>query len=563
MSIRVLIIEDDEQLSGTFRRILERSGYGVDVVRDASSAAAKMAAVSYDVIFTDINLVGEKTGIDVLKESKRLSPDTPVIIITGFPDVSTASEAVRSGAFDYLCKPVEKELLQRIARAAVKHRELSVEKERLRSDLEAVFRSVSEAIITLDRELVITNMNDAADGLCVFRRESVGTKLDPDGVSCGLSCLRAVEETMQTCRPAGITRTECSFSPTARKLAMNISPLLDQHQACHGAVIVIRDETRLDALERDLQKRTQFHESIVGKSAAMQEIYSLIEQCAGVQTTVLITGESGTGKELVAGALHYAGPRRDKPFVKVNCSALSENLLESELFGHVKGAFTGALKDRTGRFEMASGGTIFLDEIGDISPVIQQKLLRVLQEKEFERVGDSSPVQVDVRIVAATNKDLKALVAKGKFREDLFYRLKVVEIRIPPLRERREDIPLLVGFFLSGFSAEFGKQLTSLSAEAMQAVMEYPWPGNVRELRHALESAAVLCKGSEVALADLPAEVREYRPAALPADLTTDEASIILRTLKETKWNKAEVARILGISRQTLYRKLKELDIEE
>ena len=271
--------------------------------------------------------------------------------------------------------------------------------------------------------------------------------------------------------------------------------------------MTIRDETRLTLLERDLKRRRDFHRLLIGKSEAMQAIYDLIDSLADLRTTVLITGESGTGKELVAEALHYAGCRRDQALVKVNCSALAETVLESELFGHVRGAFTGATHDRAGRFAKADGGTMFLDEIGDLSPLLQQKLLRVLQEKEFERVGDSTPIKVDVRIIAATNRDLKALVAGGAFREDLYYRLKVVELKLPPLRARRLDIPLLVDFFLKEFSAEFNKAIDGVSAEVMELFLDYPWPGNVRELRHVIEHACILSRQTTLTLADLPADL--------------------------------------------------------
>lgn len=424
---------------------------------------------------------------------------------------------------------------------------------------------MKDAIITVDRDLTITALNEAGHGICVFNRDAVGKPLRQAAEGCDMGCLRTVEETLRTKQPINRYKFECSRQETGLVLTMNVSPLLDHQGESTGAVIVIRDETRLNSLERDLKKRRHFHNRLIGKSESMQEIYSLIEDLAGVRTTVLIRGESGTGKELVADALHYAGSRKDRPLVKVNCSALSESLLESELFGHVKGAFTGAMNDKTGRFEKASGGTIFLDEIGDLSPKIQQKLLRVLQEKEFERVGDSTPVKVDVRIVAATNRDLRAMAARGEFREDLLYRLRVVEIKLPPLRERSEDIPLLVEFFLSEFNREFSKKIEGVSSDVMKLFMDYRWPGNVRELRHALEHVCVLCKKPTITTEDLPSEFRELSgiKSELPADLTTDEASVFLQALKDAKWNKTEVARLLGMSRQTLYRKLKALGIED
>jgi transcriptional regulator with PAS, ATPase and Fis domain len=293
----------------------------------------------------------------------------------------------------------------------------------------------------------------------------------------------------------------------------------------------------------------------------MQDIYRLLEDLANLETTVLITGESGTGKELVARALHYSGQRAFKPFVTVNCSALTESLLESELFGHVKGAFTGAIKDKQGRFQAANGGTILLDEIGDISPLIQLKLLRVLQEKVFERVGESTPQKVDVRVIACTNKDLKEKVKKGEFRQDLYYRLKVVEVPLPPLRDRLEDLPLLVDHFCRSFNERFKKNIEGISSEVLSRFMNYPWLGNVRELEHVMEHAFVLCHGRVITLEHLPSEIsndEKTEQITIPKihGKEPKQAQEILDALNKTDWNKAKAARILGIGRRTIYRKI-------
>jgi transcriptional regulator with GAF, ATPase, and Fis domain len=311
-----------------------------------------------------------------------------------------------------------------------------------------------------------------------------------------------------------------------------------------------------------MRDRRKFH-NIIGKSEKMQAIYSLIEDLADVQTTVLILGESGTGKELVAEALHYSGGRSHKPLLKVNCSALSENLLESELFGHVKGAFTGALQDRMGRFQKADGGTIFLDEIGDVSPRIQLQLLRVLQEREFERVGDSNPIKVDVRVVAATNQNLREKVRRGEFREDLYYRLKVVEINLPPLRDRREDIPFLIKHFLKKFNKKLNKEIVAISADVQKVFMNYLWPGNVRELEHTLEHAFILCHQNVITVDHLPLVFKDFFETKTSSfkDLRDDESQAVIRVLEQTSWNKARAARLLGMSRRTLYRKIEEYKI--
>jgi len=305
--------------------------------------------------------------------------------------------------------------------------------------------------------------------------------------------------------------------------------------------------------------KTRFY-NMIGKSHFMQDVYQLIEDLADVDTTVLITGESGTGKELVAEALHCKGIRKDNSIIKVNCVALSENLLESELFGHVKGSFTGAVKDKTGRFEKAHKGTIFLDEIGDISPAMQLRLLRILQEKEFERVGDLKPIKVDVRVIAATNQDLRQKIKEGKFREDLYYRLKVVEINLPSLRERKEDVFLLIKHFIEKFNKKFNKNIRSLSIEAEKAFLDYSWPGNIRELEHTMEYAFIRCKQNIITPENLPREFwdEEKNPGFSPEE----EEKRIREALELSEGKKARAARILGMSRPTLYKRMEDYGIK-
>ncbi|MBC8551778.1 MAG: sigma-54-dependent Fis family transcriptional regulator, partial [Candidatus Brocadiales bacterium] len=310
-------------------------------------------------------------------------------------------------------------------------------------------------------------------------------------------------------------------------------------------------------------ERTQFH-NIIGSSRKMQNLYSLIENLSSVQTTVLITGESGTGKELIADALHYHGERCNKPLVKINCAALSEELLESELFGHIKGAFTGATAERVGRFQKADGGTILLDEIGEISNKLQLRLLRVLQEGEFERVGDSDPIKVDVRVIAATNKELHKMVKSGDFREDLYYRLNVVQLALPPLRDRRKDIPAMLDYFLDRFNKKLNKNITAISEDVQRMFMSYSWPGNIRELQNTLEFAIVLCHGSTVTISDLPPEFLDNNNAILDStDKNEDGRKAIIHALKATGWNKASASRLLGIDRKTIYAKIRKYNIVE
>ncbi|WP_029910064.1 sigma-54-dependent transcriptional regulator [Pelobacter seleniigenes] len=306
--------------------------------------------------------------------------------------------------------------------------------------------------------------------------------------------------------------------------------------------------------------------NLIGSSQPMQELAETLALVAPSDATVLITGESGTGKELVAGAVHHNSRRKDAPFIKVNCAALHENLLESELFGHEKGAFTGAAEQRKGRFELADRGTLFLDEIGDMSPTTQAKILRVLQEGEFERLGGSTTIKVDVRLLAATHKDLEQMVAAGSFRQDLFFRLSVVPLHLPPLRERTMDIPALAEHFLHRYSHKNRKDIRSIQADAMEALLAYQWPGNIRELENAIERAVILCLEEKIALQHLPQQVRQAfaetteRPFAIRPGLTLKdmEKELILSTLRQTGENRTKAAEILGITRQTLQNKLKE-----
>ena len=433
------------------------------------------------------------------------------------------------------------------------------EKEQNRRNLEAIFRSVNDAIITVDKNMQIIAANDAYREICGMEpKEIVGQKFQKITRYCAQSCYEALKEILGTKATIKDYRLECRKHTRPHQIvAISSSPLRDIADKNIGTVLVIRDLTRVAEMEVELRERYNLH-NIVGKSHKLQRVFHLIDELMNTETTVLITGETGTGKELVAKALHYGGGRAAKPMVTVNCSALPENLLESELFGHVKGAFTGAQKDRVGRFQAAHGGTLFLDEVGDIAPNLQLKLLRALQEKTFERVGDSATYHVDVRVIAATNCDLKKKVSLGEFREDLYYRLKVVEIAMPPLRERREDISLLINHFLTLFNKSYNKSIGGVSQDALKIFMIYPWAGNVRELQHAIEHAFVLCNGPTITLEHLPAEIKDYSQKEAPAPVDRPPISSlqppdILQALVKTGWNKAKAARLLGISRPTLY----------
>lgn len=432
-----------------------------------------------------------------------------------------------------------------------------------RSRLEAIFGSVKDAIITVDANFRVTDANKSTEQICgIGVSEIEGKEFSACRVHCSQACREVLRQTLEKKTAVREYRIECDHQKRPQQVvSVSSSPLIDPQENFLGVVMVIRDITLLRDVERELRERHQF-QNLIGRNKTMQNIYSLLEDLANLDTTVLVTGESGTGKELVARALHYSGNRAFKPFTTVNCSALAESLLESELFGHVKGAFTGAIKDKQGRFAAADGGTLLLDEIGDISPMIQLKLLRVLQEKEFERVGESTPQKVDVRVIACTNKDLKEKVKKGEFRQDLYYRLKVVEVALPPLRDRLEDLPLLVDHFRQTFNDRFHKRIEGISSEVLSRFMDYSWPGNVRELEHVMEHAFVLCHGETITLNYLPADIRNYelnegvgrrKGRAGSAEREMEE---IRNALIKTGWNKSKAARLLGIGRRTIYRKI-------
>lgn len=558
MNFSILVVDDEESIRFTFNEFLTDEGYSVICAESFEHAMAVISESEPDLIFADI-ILAEHTGIDILKEIKKRGMLCPVIIITGQPDIDTASDSVRLGAFDYLTKPIQQDELLRVAKIALSHKQVITERERYRNNLDAIFRSVMDAIITVDNHRRILESNAALEKVChVDPRGIAGKVFDTIDNPCLAACAEVLRQALDheavvreqpiECRPVDHPR---------QKLNVNASPLLDRNNKSIGAILVIRDVTRMSNMESELKERNSFH-NIIGKSAKMQRMFRTVENLSEIESTVLITGESGTGKELVAKALHYSGPRAFNPMVTVNCSTLVENLLESELFGHIKGAFTGAMRDKIGRFQEAHQGTIFLDEVGDLSPLTQLKLLRVLQERCFERVGDSAPIVVDVRVITATNRDLHKEVRQGRFREDLYYRLKVVEIGLPPLRERYEDVPLLVNHFCDVYNQKFNKNIHGVTDHALKALMQYSWPGNVRELEHAIERAFVFCRSEAIEPDHLPPEInRSNNKNTSFGPTTATDLHTVIRTLEQTDGNKAKAARLLGISRKTLYKKLR------
>ncbi len=453
----ILVVDDDLAHRTMLRTMLRSWGYEAHEAGDGDEAIAAVREQAFDAVLTDVRMA-RVDGISALRGILEYNPALPVILMTAYSSVETAVEALRLGAYDYLIKPLDFDLLRHTLERALEHSRLSVENRELRRQL-----------------------------------------------------------------------TDATAGP-----------------------------------------------GILGRSKAMQDMLQILTTVAPTEATVLITGESGTGKELVARALHEGSARAQRSLVTVNCAALAENLLESELFGHEKGSFTGAERRREGRFSQAHGGTLFLDEIGEMPLPLQAKLLRALQEGEVQRVGSDAPITVDVRVLAATNRDLRVEVAERRFREDLYFRLNVITIEVPPLRARAEDIPLLAAHFMERFAARNRKTLKGFSPQAMDVLLRYAWPGNVRELENAVERAVILSTGDLITERELPlALTDEHAPqvsvvesaaesagslAGLP--LEEVERRAIVETLREAEDNKSEAARRLGITRATLHNKLKKYGLE-
>ena len=433
--------------------------------------------------------------------------------------------------------------------------------------LAIILDSIADGVFTIDLEKNVTLFNRAAEQMTgISAEQAVGQKCF-DVFRCSMcqgQC--AMEQTLKTGAPI-IDRHGTIINSRGQTVPISVSTavLQDDHGRTVGGVETFRDESAIEEMRREIENRYSF-ENIISKNHEIQQMLAVLPDIAQSGSTVLIQGPSGSGKELFARALHNLSPRSDGPFVAVNCAALPDTLLESELFGYVRGAFTDARQDRAGRFARARGGTLFLDEIGDVSVALQVKLLRVLQEGEYEPLGASAPVQADARIIAATNKDLNALMAQGRFRDDLYYRLNVIRFDIPPLSRRREDIPLLVNHFVQRFNLKRNRKITGLHTDAMQLLLAYDFPGNIRELEHAIERGFVLCRGSLIKPEHLPPEIAARTPAAPVVatagnELGQAEAQVIRQALARNQGNRSRTARELGMHPTTLWRKMQKLGI--
>jgi PAS domain S-box-containing protein len=430
-----------------------------------------------------------------------------------------------------------------------------------------ILDSINEGVFTVDLDWRITAFNEAAVRITgISREQAIGSPCcDVFRANiCEKQC--ALRRTISDGQPI-VNATAHIVDRQGQRIPIRIATAILRDDEGHviGGVETFQDLTQVEQLQKELQGRYTF-EDIVGRSQAMTQVFEILPQIADSSSTVLIEGSSGTGKELFARAIHNLSPRRKKPFIAVNLAALPDTLLESELFGHKAGAFTDAKRDKPGRFARAHGGTIFLDEIGDISPAMQVRLLRVLQERVVEPLGGIDPVPIDVRVIAATNRDLASLVASGEFREDLYYRVRVVHLQLPGLAKRREDIPLLIDHLIAKFNRLQGKHIAGVSDHVLACLMDHEYPGNVRELENIIEQAFVLCRGGMIELTHLPPELRPTSEHSLhdgmPMDLDAVEKLFITETLQRHDGNRKRAARDLGINASTLYRKIRTLDIE-
>ena len=446
------------------------------------------------------------------------------------------------------------------------HADLFTENARLIS----ILNSITDGVLTVDNEWRITSFNPAAEIITGNRVEDVLGKQCYEVMkseTCKTDC--PLRKTMATKIP--IYDYEIEIINAQGKIvpiSVNTALLIDEQDNIIGGVETFRDLSMYKHLSEELNMKYSFA-NMIGKDKKMQEIYSLLKTISPTSSTVLIMGETGTGKELVARAIHHNSSRKDKPLIKVDCASLPETLLESELFGYKKGAFTDAKTDKPGKFKLADSGTIFLDEIGNIPLSIQGKLLRVLEEHAFEPLGGVKTVKVDVRVVAATNRDLRQAIEREMFREDLYYRLNVMPITIPPLRDRPEDIPLLIEHFLNLFGKKFNKTITKLSQDAMDLLLDYPWPGNIRQLEHAIEHAFIHCSGRTIQTRHLPEDIKQKSSPLIDKLLIKEnpigeiEKEVIIEALKRNHWDREKTAKTLKISRITLWRKMKKYSIKQ
>lgn len=555
---RILIAEDEVIVAIDLQSRLEALGYTVvDTVISGEQAREKALKLHPDLVLMDIRLSGDMDGIEAA-ETIRAQFDIPIVFVTAYADSSTLQRAKITGPYGYIVKPFdERDLHATLEIALYKHR-LEYTLRKSHDELLAILNAQRHGTMMIDERGRVSFLSLSAQHMLgVGPHEALN---DPWQSVLGLKPRDRVRLETMLQQPAG-QRTKVPgqiHGPEGRDFALEIEAQ-DDPRGAQRKILFLYDISELTTLRDLLNGKARF-QNIVGRSQPVQAMIQLVHEVAQVDSTVLIEGETGTGKELVARAIHKGGHRKDGPFIAFNCAGLSAELAASQFFGHKRGAFTGAVNDQLGLFEAANGGTLFLDELGELPLSVQSTLLRVLEERAVTPVGATQPRKIDVRFLAATNRDLAKEMEHNRFRADLFYRIRVAHIRVPPLRERREDIALLVGTFLLEHRATTGKNVDTVSDAAMQVLLAHEWPGNVRELKNALEFAVIRCKGSVIQPDDLPPEVwQPTRSSWEPSEESTpDERGLILAALERTGGNRKEAAKLLGVSRATFYRRLTE-----
>ena len=563
----ILLVEDNPGDARLIRELFrELQGRSFDVLTAESFRQAYdcLKERRVDLALVDLSLP-DSHGLETFRKLADGYPALPQVLLTGLNDQETAVQAVREGAQDYLLKgEVDGPILIRAIDYAIERKRIQAELEaanaRLRSsaeDLHSILNQLHIGTILISPEGRILHVNVSALRLLGTSGTIPENRPWQDAVGFADHDVRALERLMQQDE-----RKKCvvRFTPPGHSPRWLEIDIHDDPRDTRAKTFFLYDVTEIHTLRKQLEDKSQFHD-LIGKCQPMQDVYRQIRNLSQVESTVIIEGETGTGKELVARALHDSSPRKDKPFLAGNCAGLTESLLDSQLFGHRKGAFTGAHSDHRGFFESAQGGTIFMDEIGDMPAPVQTSLLRVLQEKEITRLGESQPRKVDVRIVCATHQNLQEQVARNIFRADLLYRIRVGRIHLPPLRERKEDIPLLIWSFVSQCRQAMGKLFVQdVSPGALTLLARYQWPGNIRELKSVIEYAVLQCEGDTIQPCHFPPELLESAP---PVPETVKDRERLLGALKEAKGNRARAAQLLGISRATFYRWLDDLNVSK
>jgi len=555
---RILVVEDEAVVALDVKTQLESFGYEVvDTVATADEACFKAASSNPDLILMDIRLGKQDDGIDAASAIQKIH-DVPVVFLTAFSDAKTVQRASEVGAYGYLIKPFDEQELHTTIQTAIKKGRMDRAVRRSRDDLLAILDTQRQGTLVVNEDGCVTFISRSARELLQAGRDEATSRnwkqllpLDPESAK-GLQQL--LDESEVPVRPL---RAQLDRGPDRRRtVEIEVQP---DPRDRHRKFVFLYDVSHVYELRQLLDKQSRF-ENIAGKSEAMRDVFQLVAEVAPVDATILIEGETGTGKELVARAVHKRSGRRHRPFLALNCAGLGEELAASQLFGHRRGAFTGAVDDQAGLFEAADGGTLFLDEIGELPARVQTMLLRVVEERAVRRLGESELRPVDVRLIAATNRNLAEEVERGSFRADLLYRLRVCRIALPALRDRREDIPVLVRQFVAEHAAALGKAVERAGDEAASVLLAHDWPGNVRELRNAIEFAMVRAKGPVLQRADLPPEILEAAAAGPCEGDSSEEHGRILAALERAGGNRKEAAKLLGMSRATLYRRLAEVN---